>query len=111
MVEILYIHTIYSTKYLYIFIYKSLRAKLLYIEYEIEKERNGYLNTYNTFISDLAKTIMLLFGKVTVASTISIGYLYTIETFPTVIRGSCLGLCVVFAKLGSLSMPYSLLSV
>ncbi|KAL6428462.1 hypothetical protein ACFW04_008613 [Cataglyphis niger] len=61
-------------------------------------------------VIDLAKTIMLLFGKVTVASTISIGYLYTIEIFPTMIRGSCLGLCVVFAKLGSLSMPYSLLS-
>ncbi|GAB1861589.1 Solute carrier family 22 member 8 [Camponotus japonicus] len=60
---------------------------------------------------DLAKTITLLFGKVTVTSTISIVYLYTVETFPTVIRGSCLGLCVVFAKLGSLSMPYSLLSV
>ncbi|XP_072752076.1 organic cation transporter protein isoform X2 [Anoplolepis gracilipes] len=58
--------------------------------------------------ADLAKTIMLLFGKVTVMSTIFIAYLYTIEIFPTVIRGSCLGLCVVFAKLGSLSMPYSL---
>lgn len=68
-------------------------------------------NTYNIFISDLAKMITLLFGKVTVTSTISIVYLYTVETFPTVIRGSCLGLCVVFAKLGSLSMPYSLLSV
>lgn len=70
-----------------------------------------FLNICNISISDLAKTIMLLFGKVTVTSTISIAYLYTIETFPTVIRGSCLGLCVVFAKLGSLSMPYSLLLV
>ncbi|XP_050459079.1 organic cation transporter protein-like isoform X3 [Cataglyphis hispanica] len=68
------------------------------------------LKTTTTPWIDLAKTIMLLFGKVTVASTISIGYLYTIEIFPTIIRGSCLGLCVVFAKLGSLSMPYSLLS-
>lgn len=61
--------------------------------------------------ADLAKTVTLLFGKVTVTSTISIVYLYTIETFPTVIRASCLGLCVVFAKLGSLSTPYSLLLV
>ncbi|CAL1683212.1 unnamed protein product [Lasius platythorax] len=67
------------------------------------------LTTVTAPWADLAKTIMLLFGKVTVTSTISIAYLYTIETFPTVIRGSCLGLCVVFAKLGSLSMPYSLL--
>ncbi|XP_029161414.1 solute carrier family 22 member 3-like isoform X2 [Nylanderia fulva] len=67
------------------------------------------LTTVITPWFDLVKTIMLLFGKVTVTSTISIAYLYTIETFPTVIRGSCLGLCVVFAKLGSLSMPYLLL--
>ncbi|XP_067214835.1 organic cation transporter protein-like [Linepithema humile] len=59
---------------------------------------------------DYAKTIILLFGRVTVASTISIAYLYTAETFPTVVRGSCLGLCVVFAKIGSLSMPYLILS-
>lgn len=39
MVEILYIYTIYSTKYLYIFIYKNLRAKLLCTEYEIVRER------------------------------------------------------------------------
>lgn len=45
---------------------------------------------------------MLLFGRVTIASTLSIAYLYTTEIFPTVIRGSCLGLCVVFAKIGSL---------
>ncbi|XP_025992313.1 solute carrier family 22 member 3 isoform X2 [Solenopsis invicta] len=60
-------------------------------------------------ILNLAKTIMLLFGRVSVTSTLSIAYLYTVEIFPTVIRGSCLGLCVVFAKIGSLSMPYLLL--
>ncbi|XP_071638253.1 organic cation transporter protein [Temnothorax longispinosus] len=59
--------------------------------------------------ADLAKTIMLLFGRVTITSTLSIAYLYTIEIFPTVIRGSCLGLCVVFAKIGSLSIPHLLL--
>ncbi|XP_011702190.1 PREDICTED: organic cation transporter protein-like [Wasmannia auropunctata] len=59
--------------------------------------------------TDLAKTIMLLFAKVTITSTLSIAYLYTVEIFPTVIRGSCLGLCVVFAKIGSLSMPHLLL--
>ncbi|XP_077256243.1 solute carrier family 22 member 3 isoform X2 [Temnothorax americanus] len=59
--------------------------------------------------ADLAKTIMLLFGRVTIASTLSIAHLYTIEIFPTVIRGSCLGLCVVFAKIGSLSIPHLLL--
>jgi len=54
---------------------------------------------------------MLLFGKVTITSTLSIAYLYTVEIFPTVIRGSCLGLCVMFAKIGSLSMPHLLLLV
>ncbi|EFN83564.1 Solute carrier family 22 member 3 [Harpegnathos saltator] len=60
--------------------------------------------------TDLAKTIIVLFGKMIVTSTISIAYLYTVETFPTVTRGSCLGLCVVSAKIGSLSMPHLLLS-
>ncbi|XP_032686039.1 solute carrier family 22 member 3-like [Odontomachus brunneus] len=59
--------------------------------------------------TDLAKTIILLFGRVIVTSTVAIAYLYTVETFPTVIRGSCLGLCVVFAKIGSLSMLHLLL--
>ncbi|XP_070155649.1 organic anion transporter 3 [Polyergus mexicanus] len=68
------------------------------------------LKTTTTPRIDLVKTIMLLFGKMTVTGTISIAYLYTVETFPTVIRGSCLGLCVVFAKLGSLSILHSLLS-
>ncbi|XP_036145608.1 solute carrier family 22 member 8 isoform X2 [Monomorium pharaonis] len=57
----------------------------------------------------LAKMITLLFGKMTITSTLSIAYLYTVEIFPTVIRGSCLGLCVAFAKITSLSMLYLLL--
>ncbi|XP_076182407.1 organic anion transporter 3 [Ptiloglossa arizonensis] len=59
---------------------------------------------------DLAKTIMLLLGRVTVMSTVSIAYLYTIEIYPTVVRGTCLGLCTVFAKIGSLCTPHILLS-
>ncbi|KAG5310245.1 S22A1 protein, partial [Pseudoatta argentina] len=58
---------------------------------------------------DIAKTTMLLFGKVTVMSTLSIVYLYTVEIFPTVIRGRCLGLCVMSAKIGSLSILHLLL--
>ncbi|XP_011050427.1 PREDICTED: solute carrier family 22 member 3-like [Acromyrmex echinatior] len=57
---------------------------------------------------DIAKTTMLLFGKVTVMSTLSIVYLYTVEIFPTVIRGRCLGLCVMSAKIGSLSILHLL---
>ncbi|XP_011647438.1 solute carrier family 22 member 3-like [Pogonomyrmex barbatus] len=60
--------------------------------------------------TDFVKTIILLFGRVTITSTLSVVYLYTVEIFPTIIRGSCLGLCVIFAKIGSLSMPYLLLS-
>lgn len=44
-------------------------------------------------------------------STVSITYLYTVEIFPTVVRGTCLGLCIVFAKIGSLCTPHELLSV
>ncbi|XP_076624720.1 solute carrier family 22 member 3 [Colletes latitarsis] len=59
---------------------------------------------------DLAKTILLLLGRVTVMSVISIVYLYTIEIYPTVVRGTCLGLCTIFAKIGSLCTPHVLLS-
>ncbi|XP_011867686.1 PREDICTED: organic cation transporter protein-like isoform X2 [Vollenhovia emeryi] len=67
------------------------------------------LTTTSAPWTDLAKTVTLLFGRVTITSTLSIAYLYTIEIFPTVIRASCLGLCVVFAKIGSLSIPHLLL--
>ncbi|XP_015184454.1 PREDICTED: solute carrier family 22 member 8-like isoform X2 [Polistes dominula] len=59
---------------------------------------------------DLTKTIILLFGKVTVISTIAVIYLYTAELFPTVVRGTCLGLCTVFAEIGFLSIPHVLSS-
>nr|XP_034187347.1 solute carrier family 22 member 8-like [Osmia lignaria] len=59
---------------------------------------------------DLTKTIMLLFGRITVMSTVFVAYLYTTEIFPTVIRGTCLGLCTVSAKIGSLCTPHVLLS-
>ncbi|XP_017888539.1 organic cation transporter protein-like [Ceratina calcarata] len=60
---------------------------------------------------DLTKTLMLLLGRVTVLSTVFVAYLYTIEIFPTVLRGTCLGLCIVFAKIGNLCTPHVLLSV
>ncbi|XP_014472019.1 PREDICTED: solute carrier family 22 member 6-A-like [Dinoponera quadriceps] len=60
--------------------------------------------------TDLMKTIVLLLGKVIVTGTISITYLHTVETSPTVIRGSSLGLCVMFSKIGGLSMSHLLLS-
>ncbi|CAL7948202.1 unnamed protein product [Xylocopa violacea] len=59
---------------------------------------------------DLTKTVMLLCGRVSVMSTVSIIYLHTVEIFPTVVRGTCLGLCTVFAKIGSLCTPHVLLS-
>ncbi|XP_043787651.1 organic cation transporter protein-like isoform X2 [Apis laboriosa] len=59
---------------------------------------------------DLTKTIILLLGRIAVMSTVSITYLYTVEIFPTVVRGTCLGLCIVFAKIGSLCTPHELLS-
>lgn len=63
------------------------------------------------FVIDLVRTIVLLFGRVTVISTIAITYLYAVELFPTVVRGTCLGLCTVFAQIGSLSIPQVLSSV
>ncbi|XP_043593361.1 solute carrier family 22 member 8-like [Bombus pyrosoma] len=62
----------------------------------------------STITSNLMKTIISLIGRVAVMSTVSITYLYTIEIFPTVVRGTCLGLCTVFAKIGSLCTPYIL---
>ncbi|XP_035719739.1 solute carrier family 22 member 8-like isoform X1 [Vespa mandarinia] len=59
---------------------------------------------------DLVKTIVLLFGRVSVISTIAITYLYAVELFPTVVRGTCLGLCTVFGEIGSLSIPQVLSS-
>ncbi|XP_012153880.2 organic anion transporter 3 [Megachile rotundata] len=59
---------------------------------------------------DLTKTIMLLFGRITVMSTVFVAYLYTTEIFPTIVRGTCLGLCTVSAKIGSLCTPHVLLS-
>ncbi|XP_031363875.1 organic cation transporter protein-like isoform X2 [Apis dorsata] len=59
---------------------------------------------------DLTKAIILLLGRIAVMSTVSITYLYTVEIFPTVVRGTCLGLCIVFAKIGSLCTPHELLS-
>ncbi|OAD52318.1 Solute carrier family 22 member 3 [Eufriesea mexicana] len=64
----------------------------------------------STTAIDLAKTIILLFGRVAVMSTVSLTYLYTVEIFPTVVRGTCLGLCTVFAKIGNLCTPHVLLS-
>ncbi|XP_076650708.1 organic cation transporter protein isoform X2 [Halictus rubicundus] len=60
--------------------------------------------------ADLMKTIILLLGRVAVTSTICITYLYTIEIYPTVVRGTFLGLCTVVAKIGSLCTPHVLLS-
>ncbi|KAL0114913.1 hypothetical protein PUN28_010449 [Cardiocondyla obscurior] len=54
--------------------------------------------------TDLAKTIMTLFARVTVISTLSIVYLYSVEISPTVIRSTWLGLCVVCANLGNMSI-------
>ncbi|XP_018395800.1 PREDICTED: organic cation transporter protein-like [Cyphomyrmex costatus] len=67
------------------------------------------LITANAPWTDIVKTTMLLFGKITVTSTLFIVYLYTVEIFPTVIRGRCLGLCVMSAKIGSLSILHLLL--
>lgn len=60
--------------------------------------------------ADLTKTIVLLLGRVAVTSTICITYLYTIEIYPTVVRGTFLGLYTVVAKIGSLCTPHVLLS-
>ncbi|KZC11049.1 Solute carrier family 22 member 3, partial [Dufourea novaeangliae] len=59
---------------------------------------------------DFTKTIILSLGRIAVMSTISIAYLYSIEIYPTVVRGTCLGMCTVFAKIGSLCTPHVLLS-
>ncbi|XP_034936989.1 organic cation transporter protein-like isoform X2 [Chelonus insularis] len=55
------------------------------------------------------KIILLLLGKLTAVSTFAIIYLYTIELFPTVVRATSLGLCVIVSTIGSISTPYILL--
>lgn len=54
---------------------------------------------------------MMWLARVTVASTLAILYLYSVELFPTVIRGTCVGLCVVVDTIGGISAPYILLLV
>ncbi|KAK0095751.1 hypothetical protein PV326_007489 [Microctonus aethiopoides] len=57
----------------------------------------------------LVRMFMMWLARVTVASTLSILYLYSVELFPTVIRGTCVGLCVVVDTIGGISAPYILL--
>ncbi|XP_076243258.1 organic anion transporter 3 [Calliopsis andreniformis] len=103
----------------YVFIYFVLSRYGRRIPMSVYQSLNGFICILTvaamvlsnpTFGSDLTKTILLLFGRVTVISTISIAYLYTIEIFPTVGRGTCLGICTIFAKIGSLCTPHFLLS-
>ncbi|XP_008560270.1 organic cation transporter protein [Microplitis demolitor] len=63
------------------------------------------------FLNDLIRTILLLFGRVTALSTLATIYLYTSELFPTVIRGTCLGLFIIISTIGGISGPYILILV
>ncbi|KAK0182992.1 hypothetical protein PV327_001071 [Microctonus hyperodae] len=68
-----------------------------------------FLPSITASYNDLVKMFMLWLARVTVASTLAILYLYSVELFPTVIRGTCVGLCVVVDAIGGISAPYILL--
>ncbi|XP_066592593.1 organic cation transporter protein-like [Prorops nasuta] len=54
----------------------------------------------------IAQTIAVVFARLTIASGTSMIYLYTVEIFPTTSRGTCLGFCIVAAKIASLASPF-----
>ncbi|XP_043266638.1 solute carrier family 22 member 7-like [Venturia canescens] len=55
-----------------------------------------------------SRIVFLLIGKISVVSLIATAYLFTVEIFPTVRRGACLGHCAITGMLGSLSSPHIL---
>ncbi|XP_012253375.2 organic cation transporter protein-like [Athalia rosae] len=55
------------------------------------------------------KSTLILAGKGTIVSSLAVIYLYTVEVFPTVLRGSGLGFCEMSGKFGTLIAPHLLL--
>lgn len=55
------------------------------------------------------KFTLILFGKGLIVSSFAVIYLYTVEIFPTVLRGTGLGYCEISSKIGSLIAPQILL--
>ncbi|XP_015513351.2 organic cation transporter protein-like [Neodiprion lecontei] len=52
------------------------------------------------------KLTLILIGKGAIVSSFAVTYLYTVELFPTVLRGTCLGYCEIFGKIGTLIAPH-----
>ncbi|XP_015117233.1 organic cation transporter protein isoform X2 [Diachasma alloeum] len=65
-----------------------------------------FLPRLTAFWIGIARTTLLLLGRVTTTSTVGTVYLYTVEIFPTVLRATCLGVFTVFGTIGYLGAPY-----
>ncbi|XP_046737787.1 organic cation transporter protein-like [Diprion similis] len=52
------------------------------------------------------KLTLILIGKGAMVSSLAVTYLYTVELFPTVLRGTCLGYCEIFGRIGTLIAPH-----
>jgi Na+/melibiose symporter-like transporter len=60
------------------------------------------------FIDDKRTILIVIFammGKFFVASSYAIIYLFSSELFPTSVRNSCIGLCSMMARVGSMTAP------
>ena len=53
----------------------------------------------------IAKTCVALVGKFGASCCMSIMYLFTAELYPTEIRNTGVGLCVMFSRLGGIAAP------
>lgn len=64
----------------------------------------------SSLIKSQAKLKMWLavFGKMNIAGSFSLSYVYTAEIIPTVVRIRGLGMCAVFARIGGIVAPYLL---
>ncbi|XP_051159487.1 organic cation transporter protein-like isoform X2 [Leptopilina boulardi] len=67
-----------------------------------------YLSQSSLFFIGPVKKIFLLLAKMIIASSFFTLNLYTAELFPTILRASCFGFCVIFAKFGRILIEYFL---
>ena len=53
----------------------------------------------------IGKIVCVLLGKVGASGAFSTSFVYTAELFPTPIRGTAVGICSTFGRVGSLAAP------
>lgn len=67
-----------------------------------------YLPQSSMFFIGPVKKIFLLLAKMTIASSFFTLNLCTAELFPTILRASCFGFCIIFGKFGRILLSYFL---